>query len=156
MTMEPGNLLRRFLAADRVLTLTCDSKAEALEVLLDCIGQTPQITDAGAFREAILERESFMSTGVGLGIGVPHARMESISDMVVVIGRCRQPLLDYVGLDGSPVELIVMIGATEKQHAEYLRLLASITASLKNDDFRGAVLTAESPDAAHKLLTEST
>lgn len=145
--------LAAFLTPERVLFLECDSKAAALDTLIDCLVRTPQVTDAAAFREAILSRESLMSTGLGLGIGVPHARLESITDMVVAVGWCRQPLLDYVGLDGGPVELILMIAASPKQHAEYLRLLASVTARLKNDEFRRAVLTAENTEAAFQLLT---
>jgi PTS system nitrogen regulatory IIA component len=155
MSREPDKpqQLAAFLTSERVLFLECDSKAAALNTLIDCLARTPQITDAAAFREAILSRESLMSTGLGLGIGVPHTRLESITAMVVAVGWCRQPLLDYVGLDGGPVELILMIAASPNQHAEYLRLLASVTARLKTDEFRRAVLTAENTEAAFRLLT---
>jgi len=151
--LDKPQQLAAFLTPERVLSLECDSKAAALNVLIDCLARTSQITDAAAFREGILSRESLLSTGLGLGIGVPHTRLESITDMVVAVGWCRHPLLDYVGLDGGPVELILMIAASPNQHAEYLRLLASVTARLKNDEFRRAVLTAENTEAAFRLLT---
>ena len=91
--LDKPQQLAAFLTPERVLSLECDSKAAALNVLIDCLARTSQITDAAAFREGILSRESLLSTGLGLGLGVPHTRLESITVMVVAVGWCRHPLL---------------------------------------------------------------
>ena len=100
------------------------------------------------------EREELMSTGIGLGIGVPHVRLNSVDDLVLAFGICREPIIDYVTLDDEPVRLIAMIAVNAGQHAKHLRALSAVTGILKDKAIRTAVLAAETTDAAFELLTQ--
>jgi nitrogen PTS system EIIA component len=85
---------------------------------------------------------------------VPHVRMPSVSKMVMAAATSRSFITDYASLDGMPVRLIFMIVAGQGQHAEYLRLLASIGRRIKVGLLRDQLLDARDPRAFYDLLVE--
>jgi PTS system nitrogen regulatory IIA component len=135
-------ILSDVLTPQRVLILESATKIEALRALADSLGTAPQIQDRDALLQGILYREELMSTGIGMGIAVPHVRLASITGPVMSAGICRTPLVDYESLDGVPVRLIFMIAAGQHQHAEYLRLLSSLSLRLKSEKLRDALISA--------------
>jgi PTS system nitrogen regulatory IIA component len=130
------------LTPQRVLVLDSATKIEALRALADCLGAVPQVQDRDALIRGILYREELMSTGIGMGIAVPHVRLASVTAPVMSAGICRPPIADYESLDGVPVRLIFMIAAGQYQHTEYLRLLSSLSLRLKSEKLRDALVTA--------------
>jgi PTS system nitrogen regulatory IIA component len=130
------------LTPQRVLILESATKSEALRALADSLGTAPQIHDRDALLQGILYREELMSTGIGMGIAVPHVRLASVTGPVMSAGICRKPLPDYESLDGIPISLIFMIAAGQHQHAEYLRLLASLSLKFKSEKLREALISA--------------
>ena len=141
------------LAPERVLILESTTKKEALQVMMDCLGTAPQIQDHQALVQGILYREELMSTGIGMGIAVPHVRLVSVTDPVMCAGICRSPLTDYESLDGVPVRLIFMIAAGQHQHTEHLRLLSSLSLRFKSETLRNALMSAPDPLTFYQLLT---
>lgn len=122
-------------------------------MLIDALSESPLIGDKRELTERIFHREKMMSTGIGIGIGVPHVRLASISDLVMAVGVCHLPLTDYESLDGLPVHFVFMIAAGADQHDQHLKLLSAISAKMKNDEFRSTLLTAANPVEFHELLT---
>mgnify|MGYP005640054205 CR=1 FL=1 len=152
--MQNTELIRRALAPERVLMLDCRTKKQALQALLACLATAPEVTDPQELAKGIWHREELMSTGIGLGVAVPHVRLASVRDIVMAVGVSREDILDYESLDGRPVRIIFMVAAPAGQHGQYIRLLSAITSRLKDEAFRRAVL--EAPDAASifRLLTQ--
>ena len=134
--------IAQVLTPERVLILESATKSEALRALADSLGTAPQIQDRDALLQGILYREELMSTGIGMGIAVPHVRLASVTGPVMSAGVCRNPITDYESLDGIPISLIFMIAAGQHQHAEYLRLLASLSLKFKSDKLREALMSA--------------
>ena len=130
------------LTPERVLILEAATKKDALFALADSLATTPQIQDRDALIQGILYREELMSTGIGMGIAVPHVRLASVTGPVMSAGLCRTPIVDYESLDGIPIRLIFMIAAGQYQHAEYLRLLSSLSLRFKSDRLRDALIDA--------------
>ncbi len=95
-----------------------------------------------------------MSTGIGMGIGVPHVRLDSVEAPVMAVGICRNPISDYESLDGEPVRLIFMIAAGKGQHAEHIRLLANITSRLKDGRLREALMKTTDAGAFYRMLVQ--
>jgi len=102
--------------------------------------------------QAIWERERLMSTGIGLGLAVPHVRLPSVSGVVMAVGISDQDIVDYESLDGHPVRAIFMIAARADQHATYLRLLSLVSAKMKDADLRQTLLALRDPTAFYSLL----
>jgi PTS system nitrogen regulatory IIA component len=88
-----------------------------------------------------------------MGIAVPHVRLASVTAPVMSAGICRTPITDYESLDGVPVHLIFMIAAGQYQHAEYLRLLSSLSLRLKSEKLRNALAAAPDTLTFYQTLT---
>jgi PTS system nitrogen regulatory IIA component len=142
------------LAPERILILDCASKADVLKALGICLCTSPAIKNKADFEAEIFRREAIMSTGIGLGVGVPHVRLDSITDIVMAVGVNRWDLTDYESIDGKPVRLVFMIAASAGQHAQYLKLLSYISTELKDENFRQRLLGATDPQSVYQAIVQ--
>jgi PTS system nitrogen regulatory IIA component len=146
------NELIHVLTLERVLILESKTKRDALLALTDCLGSAAEIKDHDALVQGIFYREELMSTGIGMGIAVPHIRLASVTQPVMSAGLCRNPITDYQSLDGIPIHLIFMIAAGQNQHAEYLKLLSSLSLKLKNENLRNSLISAPDTQTFYNTL----
>ncbi len=146
--------LKHLLAPERVIITNFSTKRDTLTALINNISTAPQIKDQKKLEEAIWERESLMSTGIGLGIGIPHVRIYSVSDIVLSVSVNKTDIIDYQTLDDNPIRIVFMVAAAYNQHAEYLKLLASISKLLKDIAFKNELLNSETPEQIYSLLTK--
>jgi len=123
--------LENIIPPERVVMIKSDTKDGALQELAAVVASAPEVTDSQRLLQAIREREKIMSTGIGLGIAVPHAKIPSVKEFVVGFGKTDKGL-DFSSLDGKPVHFIVMIAGPDNQQERYLQLLARITLKLKD------------------------
>lgn len=134
--------LENIIPASRTVLLDAETKDDALRELAGVVASAPEVNDAAGLLDAIFERERIMSTGIGLGIAIPHAKIPSVSDFVVGFGKVRGGL-DFNSLDGKPVHFIVLIAGPHDQQERYLQLLARITLKLKDAAVRRRLSEAE-------------
>ncbi len=138
--------LEHIIPRERVVFLKATTKAEALGEMVAVAAREPQVRDEAKLLEAILEREKIMSTGIGLGIAVPHAKISFVSDFVVSFGKAVEGL-QFNSLDGNPVQFVVLIAGPEGEQERYLQLLARITLKLKEQSVRRQLTEATDVDA---------
>ena len=136
---------------DFIIDIKSYNKKDALNELLDIICQNPLITDRKIFSKEIFKREELMSTGIGYAIAIPHARHKTVKDFVIAIGRKKEGL-PYESIDDKPVKLIFMIGASDKQDKDYIRLLSRLVLRLKNKEFVDKILAAENPAEIYQII----
>lgn len=144
-------LLSQLIVPDRILELNVTTKKEALRELSAACAKTPQVTSEEAFFEAILKREAQVSTGVGMGVAIPHVKIGEVTDYVAAVGRCRQGI-PFDALDDGPVNLIFMIGASDRQTREFVKILAQVTHLLKSRAAREALLAAPIPHSFIEII----
>jgi PTS system nitrogen regulatory IIA component len=144
--------LRNHLQPARVLDLTAPSKDAALVALVAAAATSPAVTNEEALLAAVRERESKLSTGIGLGIAVPHARIESVKEFVVVVGR-HVAGLEFGSIDQRPVHILVLIVGPREAKTPYLELLAQLSKRLKLEDVRRRITGEASPQDVVDLLT---
>jgi len=142
---------RSMFNPERVVDLAPASKDRILEVLVDALATSERVTDRNELLARILERERTLSTGVGIGIALPHVKIPSIRDFVIAVGRCHEGV-PFQSIDDKPVTILVMIGCNDSQSGEYMKVLSQIVRALKDDRFRAAVLAADSPGAVVDLF----
>lgn len=130
------------------------SKEEALDILIEAMSKSDKIKDINQFRQAIFTRESLMSTGIGYGIAIPHARLKNIDDFVIGILRCKNGI-NYESIDDKPVRIIFMIGASDTQDKDYIRLLSKLMIRLKDKVMLGKLLEAENTKDIYNLIVET-
>lgn len=143
--------LHEMIRPDRIVDLKSTTKNDALKELNDLLASDPDMLDSGAFLEAIYEREKLVSTGVGLGVAIPHAKIPEVRDYVICVGRCVQGI-EFDSLDGQPVRLIFMVGASDRQTRDFVKMLARVMRLLKDGARRVALLEAGLPDAFLEIL----
>ncbi|MHC4342334.1 MAG: PTS sugar transporter subunit IIA [Planctomycetota bacterium] len=135
--------LESVIPPDRVVILTAANKDAAIEELAAVIATSSEVKEADELLGAIREREKIMSTGIGLGIAIPHAKIPSVTDFVVALGKSSQGI-EFNSLDGKPVHFVVMIAGPDDQQERYLQLLARITLKLKDSAVRRSLTEARS------------
>lgn len=144
--------LRDHLDASRVVDLDANTKDAALVELVEAARSTPAVTDADALLDAVREREAKLSTGIGLGIAVPHARIEGVAEFVVVVGR-HPAGLEFGSIDLKPVHIVVLIAGPREAKTPYLELLAQLSKRLKLEDVRNEITGGADPERVVELLT---
>jgi len=145
--------LSELLAPERVLLLEAKDKKTLLGQLAEVLSRSVPGLKRETLMEVLLAREAIMSTGIGLGIAVPHARLKSVERPALAVGVSRQGV-DYDSLDDKPVHIVVMIVVPAESQKQYLRILARVTLLLKNAKLRGRLLEGKDTDEIYRILSE--
>jgi mannitol/fructose-specific phosphotransferase system IIA component (Ntr-type) len=142
------------LTPDRIKDVRSRTKEGVLRELTKLASTAPEVSDTEAFLKAIRTRETAMSTGIGMGIAMPHAKIPSISDLVMAVGRSKKGI-DFDSLDGLPVHIIIMVGSSDNQNVEFLKLIAKIGAFFNKRGNKELFLEAKTPEQMYRILTDS-
>lgn len=145
--------INEILDPAHVILLETDSKDTALLTMLERLSDTGAIKDKASIAEGIFQREKLMSTGIGLGIGIPHVRMDGISSLLMAVGLSTEDITDYESLDSQPVRLIFMILAGKDQHTLHIKTMAAISRRIKSPVLREMIVQARRPEIIYNLLT---
>ncbi|MEZ6030898.1 MAG: PTS sugar transporter subunit IIA [Hyphomonadaceae bacterium] len=111
--------------------------------------------DARQVHEAVLERERLGSTGVGEGVAIPHARIESLSRPVAGFARLMEPA-DFEAIDERPADLIIMLLAPTDSGADHLRALARAARVFRQERIRTALRQAQTVETVLAILAPDT
>ena len=99
--------IRPYLSAERITELKSRTKDGAIMEVVALAAKSPAVEDAEKLQEAIFEREGIMTTGIGLEIAIPHAKIPSVKEFVVAVGTAKDGL-DFDAYDGQPVRIVVL------------------------------------------------
>ncbi len=132
--------ISNYLDERLVLFLNADSRDDALAQLIQVLEKEGKLKNVKVFHDAILEREKIVSTGIGLGVAIPHAKLQGYEDFFIAIGIQRKKGIEWNALDGAPVRLIFMIGGPDNRQTEYLKILSHLTMAIKNEERRKKLL----------------
>lgn len=133
------------------LDLNFDDKMDAIETLLKLIDENGKIEDREQALNDLKEREEEATTGVGKGIGIPHAKTQAVTEPTVAFIRAENGV-DFGAADGEPARLLFMLIFPEDSEEDYLDLLSDISRSLIHDDVRSSLLEASSEDKVMEIL----
>jgi len=137
-----------------IIRLNAENKQDALDELIEVISQNELITNPKKFGKEIFKREKLMSTGIGMEIAVPHVRHKSIKDFVMALG-IKDSGIEYGSIDNKPVKFIFMIGASDTQDKEYIKLLSRLVLRLKHPDLLKQILQAKTPEMVYQIIRDS-
>jgi len=119
-----------------------ETKEEVLNNLIDLLQDHPAVLDLEVLREAVFKRENTMSTGVGKGIGLPHAKTAVVSDSIAAIAITRNPI-PFGAIDDKDVRLLFLLVGTENAKSQHIKILSRISRIMNNDALRLELLRAE-------------
>lgn len=146
-------MVSSYTDAQLIKKLEAADKFDAIEELAWLFKGSEICSDVPALIAALKEREQIMSTGIGFGIAIPHAKIPSVTRISFAVGISEQGI-DFDSMDGQPVNLIILVIAGDRQHKEYLKILSKIMATLKKPDVRDAIIASASSEEVLKLLEQ--
>ena len=149
-----GLSIAEYLDDRLVVFLDFETQDEALKKLVSTLDESHKLKDKDAFYKAILDREKIVSTGIGLGVAIPHAKLSGYEDFFISIGIQSGRGIEWNSLDGSQVHLVFMIGGPDNQQTAYLNILSRLTTAIKDPKRRLSLLNATSAKQVIELFKE--
>jgi fructose-specific phosphotransferase system IIA component len=129
---------------DRVsFNLKATSKDEAINELIQILYDDGKIIDKEEFRQAVLKREEEFSTGIGMGIAIPHGKSNAVKEASIAFGRSNNGV-DYESMDDKPAHLFFLIAVPEESSDVHLRALSEISRKLMHTETRENLFKVES------------
>lgn len=122
-----------------VTGLEGNSKEEIIDAMIDLVASSPKVQDKTKVRDAILEREKIMSTGVGNGFAIPHGKTDAVTDIVAAFAITAEPI-DYQSLDEKPVRLVFLLVGKDSMVGPHIKLLSRISRLMNKEEFRKRLL----------------
>lgn len=120
-----------------------NKKEEVIEELVDLINSnTNLVENKEEFIKGIMERESIGSTCIGMGIALPHTRLDGIKDIVVAFGIMENPI-EFDSIDMEPIKIVVLVGAPKEKTKEYLKVLSDLAKIFRNRKYREAIKSSK-------------
>lgn len=147
-------LLADLLTPDRIrIPLESLDKPGLIEEMCSFVARCCDATEEEEeeIREAVLEREAVLSTGIGGGVAVPHGKSAAVDDLVLVAGRTREPV-DFEALDERPIRLVFLLIGPESAAGLHVKALSRISRLLRSPAVRDELAAAESPQAFYEAL----
>lgn len=143
------------LRPEQVLVrLDATTKEAVIAALVRAVATSDAVADPAALEADVLAREAAMSTGVGHGIALPHARSASTTGTVLAFATLAQPV-DFASLDGAPVEIAVLLAGPEAERGEHVRLLSRVSLLLSHADVRRRLIEATTAEDALAVLRDA-
>jgi fructose-specific phosphotransferase system IIA component len=120
-----------------VIDLQTQNRWEAIDELIDhlIVHHKIKAEHRDAIAEDVKKREKSMSTGIGFGIGIPHASSDLVGEVVGAIGRSRTGV-QFDALDGQPVKVVMLFLVPQGQFQKHLHSLSNLAKLLHKQDFR--------------------
>ena len=141
--------ISEYLTEKTITFINEKDKYSVINTLVDKAFELGKIVDKEEFKKAIEARESLISTGIGLGIAVPHAKLAGIKDFFVIISILETPV-QWDSIDYQPVSLVFLIGGPSDRQTQYLKLLSQIILVAKNEAKRKILIKAKDIDTVIK------
>lgn len=135
------------------LDLTSNTKEGVIKELVEILDDCGVVTDFDGLVDDVLVRESLSSTGIGLRIGLPHAKSAYISKPSIAFGRSKAGI-DFDSMDQEKAHLFFLICMPAEGYNLHLKVLAMLSRSLIQESFREALETADSVEAIMQLLDQ--
>ena len=135
-----------------ILDVREKDKNALLGTLIQRLASLAGVSDPAGLEKEVKEREELGNTGIGRGIGFPHAKSALVSDIQVVLARPAKPV-DYGSLDGQPVTIVLLIVApADGDNNVYLHTMARISRLLGKSDVRQQILAAKSAEDVCRIV----
>lgn len=136
--------------------LQVEERDEAMETLASLLAKQKRVPNEKAYLEALHKREHIISTGIGMGVAIPHAKLDDVPAFAIAIGIKKEGEgIEWDSLDGSLVRIVFMICGPSKQQGEYLKILSCLTKAIKQEGCRKALASAKSEQEVIELLSKS-
>jgi len=133
--------------------LKASDKEGVIGELVDLLAKAEDIKNKDELIKALMTRESLGSTGIGQGIGIPHAKSANAKSMVAAFGLSQKGV-SFDSLDGEPVYIFFLLIAPEESAGPHLKALARISRMLKDKYFREMLKKAKDEKEILRIIQD--
>ncbi|MCK5598458.1 PTS sugar transporter subunit IIA [bacterium] len=146
-------LFKNYVKKDLIFRLEKDDKFDLITRFAARTCKLADIPGEAVFIEELLNRERQLSTGIGLGIAIPHARIDGIDDFILSIARVKEGI-PFESIDNKPVKALFLIAAPRSRQGDYIKLLAQIIFFAKDKNNFKRLVNAEAGDLERYIKEE--
>lgn len=136
-----------------ISSLQGTTKTEVIDELINLFKDDERVNNLEVMRKAVHEREKIMSTGVGKGFAIPHAKTNSVNEIIAAFGKLDKPL-DFQALDEQPVNIIFLLVGKENLVGPHIKLLSRISRMMNKDEFRESLANAKTSEEIFLLFEQ--
>ena len=129
-------------------------KEEALNFVIRRTCQVFHIPDCDTIISSIIDRESKLSTGIGLGVAVPHCRSDRVPKIVMAV-MLHKSGIEYNSVDGQPVHLIFLIISPIHDVQGHIAYLSAISHAVSDEETRLHLLNSSTPEELYENLVRT-
>ena len=145
--------LKKVLSPDTVwVDLKADTKDGIIAEMIDRLVAAGKIKDRGDALQAVLDRESKMSTGMQNGVAIPHGKSDGIKELVAAIGLNKVGV-NFDSMDGSPCTIFIMTLSPVKRTGPHIQFLAEVSRLISQPAEREKLLAAKTHAEIYEILT---
>lgn len=130
-----------------------NSKEDAIAKVATLMAEANRVSDLDKYIEGVFEREEEFSTGIGMGVAIPHCKSDVVSEAAFTLVKLRNEI-EWGSLDDKPVSYIIMLAAPNSADNVHLKMLSQLATNLMDDDFRKGLLEATSIEEIKKVFTK--
>ena len=130
------------------------SKEALIDKLIEMIADHPLIVDVGADKKAVIERENMMSTGVGKGLALPHAKTKAVGGMIGALVTTSSPV-EYGSLDNEPVRIVFLLVGKLDSKSLHVRILSRVSRVMNSEAVRQQILAAKTSDELLTIISQN-
>ncbi|MBP2627158.1 MAG: putative IIA-like nitrogen-regulatory protein PtsN [Firmicutes bacterium] len=135
--------IQDLLSASRVkFDLQSNTKMDVINELIDILDADGKLSDKEQYKAAVLRREEEFSTGIGMGIAIPHAKDSSVKEAALTLGISKKGI-DYESLDETAAHLFFLIAVPSDSNDVHLKVLSYISRKLMHQEVRDSLLSAK-------------
>ena len=127
------------------VNIAAPNKDALIDTLIEMVSDHPYVLDVNEVKKAVLEREGMMSTGVGKGLALPHAKTPAVSGMIGALVTTAEPV-DFGALDSEPVRIVFLLLGTLDSKSLHVRILSRVSRVMNHEKVRKQILAAQSPE----------
>ncbi len=144
--------LAEYLDKDLIISdLSARTKTEVLAELVSPLSARFPGIDTNRVVQVLMDREMLGTTGIGDGIAIPHGKLDSLDQVMVIVGRSREGV-DFASLDHKPASIFFTVLAPSAVVGLHLKILATISRLLKDNAFRQAFADSADRESLWQLL----
>ena len=135
------------------LELTSKTKEDVIKEMVKILDDNGKLLDKDKYLQAVLNREKEFSTGIGMGIAIPHGKSSGVKEPALVFGRSMVGI-DYESMDDEPAHIFFLIAVPEESSNEHLKILSQISRKLMHKELRESLMKASSAEEIITLLDQ--
>jgi mannitol/fructose-specific phosphotransferase system IIA component (Ntr-type) len=137
-----------------LLDLKAQGKTDLLSQMGNYLASLYNLGNTEMIEKKLLERETEMSTGIGFGIAIPHARVNGIDRVYIISARTAENI-EYEAIDEQPVRLVFMLISPANTTTEHTMVLSALSRTMSYEEVRTSLLKAPDVDTYHQVIAQS-